>query len=49
MFERSFALPFRADASKVDAKFYKGVLKITVIKPAEIQSLTHKISVKAAA
>jgi HSP20 family protein len=49
MFERSMELPFKADASKVDAKFEKGVLKVTVAKPAEVQLLTHKIPVKAAA
>jgi HSP20 family protein len=48
-FERSMDLPFKADASKVDAKFEKGVLKVTVTKPAEVQALSHKIPVKAAA
>jgi HSP20 family protein len=49
MFERSMELPFKADPSKVEAKFDKGVLKVTVVKPAEVQTLTQKIPVKAAA
>jgi HSP20 family protein len=46
--QRSMALPFRADPSKVDAKFDKGVLKLTVPKPPEVQSKSQKITVKAA-
>jgi HSP20 family protein len=49
MFERVMSLPFRADPAKVDAKFEKGVLKVKVTKPAEVQSLTQKIPVKSAA
>jgi HSP20 family protein len=49
MYERSMELPFKADAAKVDAKFEKGVLRVTVTKPAGVQNLTHKIPVKAAA
>lgn len=49
MFERSMELPFKADPSKVDAKFDKGVLKVTVTKPADVQTLTQKIPVKVAA
>ncbi len=48
-FERSMMLPFKADASKIDAKFEKGVLKLTVQKPAEAQTKMQKIEVKAAA
>jgi HSP20 family protein len=48
-FERSMMLPFKADASKIDAKFDKGVLKLTVQKPAEAQVKLQKIEVKAAA
>jgi HSP20 family protein len=48
-FERSMMLPFKADASKIDAKFDKGVLKLTVQKPAEAQTKLQKIEVKAAA
>jgi HSP20 family protein len=49
MFERSLELPFKADPSKVEAKFNKGVLKVTVVKPADVQTLTQKIPVKTAA
>lgn len=48
-FERSMRLPFRADTTKVDAKFEKGVLKLTVPKPAEAKTKVQKIEVKAAA
>ena len=49
MFERSMELPFKAQSSKVEAKFDKGVLKVAVNKPAEVQTLVQKIPVKAAA
>jgi HSP20 family protein len=49
MFERSMELPFRAESSKVDAKYDKGVLRVTIAKPAEVQTLTQKIPVKKAA
>ena len=48
-FTRSLTLPYEVDASKVDAKFDKGVLKITLPKPAEIKAKTKKIKVKSAA
>jgi HSP20 family protein len=48
-FERSMQLPFKADPSKIEAKFDKGVLKLVVQKPAEAQTKTQKIEVKAAA
>jgi HSP20 family protein len=48
-FERSMMLPFKADAAKIDAKFDKGVLKLTVQKPAEAQTKLQKIEVKVAA
>ena len=49
VFERSMVLPFRPESSKIDAKFEKGVLKITINKPADVQALTQKIPIKAAA
>ena len=49
VFERSMVLPFRPESSKIDDKFEKGVLKITISKPADVQALTQKIPVKAAA
>jgi HSP20 family protein len=48
-FERRIDLPFKADPSKMEAKFEKGVLRISIQKPAEIQKLSQKIPVKAAA
>ncbi len=48
-FERSMMLPFKADAAKIDAKFEKGVLKLTVQKPVEAQVKPQKIEVRAAA
>lgn len=46
MFERSVSLPAEVDASKVEAAFDKGVLKVTLPKlPAE-QSRAQKIAVK---
>jgi HSP20 family protein len=48
-FERSMRLPFKADPAKIEAKFDKGVLKLVVQKPAEAQTKTQKIEVKAAA
>jgi HSP20 family protein len=48
-FERSMQLPFKADATKIDANFDKGVLKLVIQKPAEAQTKLQKIEVKAAA
>ena len=48
-FIRSLTLPYAVDASKVDAKFDKGVLKITLPKPAEVKAKTKKIKIKSAA
>ena len=48
-FQRSMQLPFKADPAKIEAKFDKGVLKLVVQKPAEAQTKTQKIEVKAAA
>lgn len=48
-FERSMRLPFKVDPAKVEAKFDKGVLKLVVQKPADAQTKTQKIEVRAAA
>ena len=48
-FTRSLMLPFDVDASKVEAKFDKGVLKITLPKPPEVAAKTKKIKIKSAA
>lgn len=45
-FARSIRLPFDVDEDKVDASFDKGVLTVTLPKPAEAQQKTKKISVK---
>ncbi len=47
-FQRAISVPAGIDASKVDAKFDKGVLKVTMPKPAELQTKRQKIDVKAA-
>ena len=47
-FERYFALPESVDASKIEATFKNGVLKVTLPKTAEAQKPAKKIDVKAA-
>jgi len=48
-FSRSLTLPFVPDPKKMEAKFDKGVLTITVAKPPEAAEKTRKIPVKAKA
>jgi HSP20 family protein len=48
-FSRSMTLPFAPDPEKVEAKFDKGVLTISVPKPPEEATATKKIEVKAKA
>ena len=45
-FSRSVQLPFSIDPDKVSADFSKGVLKVSVPRPAEIQAKAKKIPVK---
>lgn len=45
-FSRSVSLPFKINPDKVEAKFDKGVLKLTIPKPAEAQQQTRKIAIK---
>ena len=47
-FERSFAVPETVDASKVDATFKNGVLKVTLPKTAAAQKPAKKVEIKAA-
>lgn len=47
-FARSIRLPFEADSEAVKANFAKGVLKITITKPAEVKDKTVKIPVRSA-
>jgi HSP20 family protein len=49
MFQRSIPLPFEADSSKVEASFNKGVLKVTLPKPAGAKAKTQKIAIKSSA
>jgi HSP20 family protein len=44
-FARSISLPFAADPEKVKATFVKGVLKVTVPKPAEVTAKQKKIPI----
>jgi HSP20 family protein len=44
-FSRSIPLPFDPDAAKVEAKFDKGVLRITLPKPAEAAKKQQKITI----
>jgi HSP20 family protein len=47
-FMRSVELPFDIDASKVEASYDKGVLKVHIGKPAGVKKDIKKIPVKAA-
>jgi HSP20 family protein len=47
-FERYFTLPEGVDASKIEATFKSGVLKVTLPKTPEAQKPAKKIEVKAA-
>lgn len=47
-FTRSLTLPYEVDASKVEARFDKGVLKITLPKPVAVRAKTKKIKVRPA-
>ncbi len=46
-FSRSVRLPFEAGDAEVEATFDKGVLTITIPKPADLQSKVKRIEVKA--
>jgi HSP20 family protein len=45
-FSRSVRLPFAADSEAVKANFVKGVLKVTIAKPAQVKEKTVKIPVR---
>jgi HSP20 family protein len=47
-FERSFEVPESVDADKIEARFKKGVLTLTLPKKAEAQKPAKKIEVKSA-
>jgi HSP20 family protein len=45
-FSRSVSLPFSIDADKVEARFDRGVLKLTIPKPADAQKQMRKIPIR---
>lgn len=45
---RSFGLPDGVDGDRIEAKFAKGVLTVTLPKTQEVQKSAKKIEVKAA-
>jgi HSP20 family protein len=47
-FERSFEAPEGVDADKIEARFEKGVLKVTLPKKPEAQKTEKKIEIKTA-
>ena len=47
-FQRSFRVPANVDADKIEAKFDKGVLKVSLPKTAAAIQEERKIDVKAA-
>ena len=47
-FARSIRLPFEADSEAVKANFAKGLLKVTIAKPALVKEKTVKIPVRSA-
>ena len=47
-FSRSFALPPNVDATKIDAEFKKGLLKVHLPKSAETKSNGRKVEIKSA-
>lgn len=48
-FQRAFVLPDGIDRDKIDARFAKGVLTVTLPKTPEVQRQAKKIEVKASA
>ena len=47
-FQRSFSLPTGVDASKVNAEFSKGVLKVHIPKNGEVKPAGRKVEIKPA-
>jgi HSP20 family protein len=47
-FQRSFRIPDGVDADKIEAKFQKGVLTVTMPKKLEAQKSEKKVEIKAA-
>ena len=49
MFQRAISVPFTVDPEKVEAKFEKGILKVTLPKPPEVAAKSHKVTIESAA
>lgn len=47
-FQRAFALPAAVDASKINAEFAKGVLKVHIPKTGEAKPVGRKVEIKSA-
>lgn len=45
-FQRSMRLPFKVDASAIEAQFTNGVLKVVLPKPPEVEAQSQKIAIK---
>jgi HSP20 family protein len=45
-FQRSFTLPFDVDSNSVEASFSKGVLRVTIPKPAQKANTVKRIPIK---
>jgi HSP20 family protein len=45
-FQRTFSLPTGVDASKVNAEFSKGVLRVHIPKNAEVKPAGRKVEIK---
>jgi len=45
-FQRSIELPDEVDETKIEANYDKGILKVTVPKPAEAVSVARRIKIK---
>lgn len=49
LFQRTMTMPFDLDPAKIAAVFEKGVLSVTIAKPAEAQKQARKVEIKSAA
>ncbi|NNC36161.1 MAG: Hsp20/alpha crystallin family protein [Hyphomonadaceae bacterium] len=48
VYERSIALPFEVAADDIEANYEKGVLHLSIPKPAQVESTPQKIEIKSA-
>lgn len=49
LFQRAIPVPFDVDPGKVEAKFEKGILKVTLPKPPEVAAKSHKVAIESVA